>query len=228
MPLEFESTSHGKIAFGFFNIETDMILLNQYFLFAGDFCHYIAQATEKNNETLKALWEVYLIQYKEIGNLMGAIYGIDCKGFIGEVYKLFPFPREREKFKQKLEGFKNRPQIEKLIQKYGKRITISFVINQREDKVSIGEYVWKLAPARRSFPEMKHRSILCPLPSPILSQDERGTLPASRAAFQELIKYVWVGGFPRWENESRPDYVMAMKKKIEQSNNRLFNDLRLE
>jgi len=228
MPLEFESTSHGKIAFGFFNIETDMILLNQYFLFAGDFCHYIAQATEKNNETLKALWEVYLIQYKEIGNLMGAIYGIDCRGFIGEVYKLFPFPREREKFKQKLEGFKNRPQTEKLIQKYGKRITISFVINQREDKVSIGEYVWKLAPARRSFPEMKHRSILCPLPSPILSQDERGTLPASRAAFQELIKYVWVGGFPRWKDEIRPDYVMAMKKKIEQSNNRLFNDLRLE
>jgi hypothetical protein len=75
---------------------------------------------------------------------------------------------------------------------------------------------------------MKHRSILCPLPSPILSQDERGTLPASRAAFQELIKYVWVGGFPRWKDEIRPDYVMAMKKKIEQSNNLLFNDLRLE
>jgi hypothetical protein len=53
-------------------------------------------------------------------------------------------------------------------------------------------------------------------------------LPASRAAFQELIKYVWVGGFPRWKDEIRPDYVMAMKKKIEQSNNLLFNDLRLE
>lgn len=41
MPLEFESLSHGRIAFGFFNIETDMILLNQYFLFAEDFCHSI-------------------------------------------------------------------------------------------------------------------------------------------------------------------------------------------
>jgi hypothetical protein len=29
MPLEFESISHGRVAFGFFNIETDMILLNQ-------------------------------------------------------------------------------------------------------------------------------------------------------------------------------------------------------
>ena len=37
MPLEFESISHGKIAFGFFNIETDMILLNHYFLFATGF-----------------------------------------------------------------------------------------------------------------------------------------------------------------------------------------------
>ena len=229
MPLEFESMSHGKIAFGFFNIETDMLLLNDYLLFARDFCHDMIQAAENNHDVYEASWEVYQIENgADIGNLMGAIYGIDHRGFIGDVYKLFPFPREREKFKQKLEGFKSRPQIEKLIQKYGKRITISFVINQREDKVSIGEYVWKLSPARRSFPEMKHRSILCPLPSPILSQDERGTLPASRAAFQELIKYVWVGGFPRWKDEIRPDYVMAMKKKIEQSNNRLFNDLRLE
>jgi hypothetical protein len=72
---------------------------------------------------------------------------------------------------------------------------------------------------------MKHRSILCPLPSPILSQDERGTLPASRAAFQELIKYVWVGGFPRWKDEIRPDYVMAMKEKIDKSSNSLFEGL---
>ena len=53
MPLEFESISHGKIAFGFFNIETDMILLNQYFLFAEDICHYIIQATENNNDPYK-------------------------------------------------------------------------------------------------------------------------------------------------------------------------------
>jgi len=193
MPLEFESMSHGKVAFGFFNIETDMILLNDYFLFARDFCHDMIQAAENNHEVYEASWEVYQIENgADIGNLTGAIYGIDHRGFIGEVYKLFPFPREREKFKQKREGFKSRPQIEKLIQEYGKRITISFITNQREDKVSFGEYVF------------------------------------SRAAFQELIKYVWVGGFPRWKDEIHPDYVTAMKKKIEQSNNRLFNDLRLE
>ena len=47
MPLAFESLSHGTIAFGFFNIESDMLLLDRYFLFAEDFCSYlknIAQA----------------------------------------------------------------------------------------------------------------------------------------------------------------------------------------
>ena len=192
MPLEFESMSHGKVAFGFFNIETDMILLNHYFLFAEDFCHYIIQATENDNEVYKASWEGYRIEENDIGNLMGAIYGVDFRGFIGEVYKLFPFPREREEFKQKPEGFNTRPIIEKLIQKFGRGASIPFVINQKDDQVSIGEYAFR------------------------------------KTVFRELIKYVWAGGFPRWKDEIRPDCVMAMKKKIEQSNNLLFNDLRLE
>jgi hypothetical protein len=143
MPLEFESISHGKIAFGFFNIETDMILLNQYFLFAEDLCHDITQATEKHNEFCKESWEVYRIEEKDIGNLMGAIYGVDFQGFIGEVYKHFPFPKEREKFKQNPEGFKNRGVIEKMVQKYAKRMNISFSINRKDDEVAIGEYVFE-------------------------------------------------------------------------------------
>ena len=38
MPLAFESLNRGTIAFGFFNIDTDLLLLQQYFLFADDFC----------------------------------------------------------------------------------------------------------------------------------------------------------------------------------------------
>jgi hypothetical protein len=193
MPLEFESMSHGKVAFGFFNIETDMILLNNYFLFARDFCHYMIQAAENNHDVYEASWEVYQIENgADIGNLMGAIYGIDCRGFIGEVYKLFPFPREREKFKQKPTGFKNRVIIEELIQKYGRRVSIPLVINQKDDQVSIGEYVLR------------------------------------KTVFQEFIKYVWVGGFPRWEDEIRPNYVMEMKKKIDESANFLSNGLVLD
>ena len=190
MPLEFESISHGKIAFGFFNIETDMILLNQTFLFAEDFCHYIAQAAEKSNEIYETLRSVYLIEDQaDIGNLMGAIHGIDLRGFLGEVYKLFPFPKEHGNFKQKPEGFKNRILIEGLIQKFAKRLDIPFVVNQKDDKIGIGEYLF------------------------------------NRASLQELIKYIWMGGFPRWKDEIRPDYALAMKKMIEQSKNHLFEGL---
>jgi len=49
-----------------------------------------------------------------------------------------------------------------------------------------------------------------------------------RTVFQELIRYIWLGGFPRWRDEIRPDYVMEMKRKIEQSNHLLFEDIRLE
>jgi len=192
MPLQFESISHGLIAFGFFNIETDMLLLNQYFLLANQFCQNIVQATGESKEIYETTWEVYRIEESNIGNLMGAIYGIDHRGFIGEVYKLFPFPNKREEFKQKPEGFKNRSVVEKLIQTYANRTNIPFVIDQKKEKVSIAEYIFK------------------------------------RSVFQELIKYVWAGGFPRWKDEIRPDYVIAMQKKMEQSSNPLFNDLRLE
>ncbi len=71
MPLEFESLNHGRIAFGFFNIETDMILLNQYFLFAEDFCQCISKASQKNEPIFKTSLEGYLIEHgSDIGNLI--------------------------------------------------------------------------------------------------------------------------------------------------------------
>ena len=192
MPLDFESLSHGKIAFGFFNIETDMILLEHYFLSAQDFCRYMTQAAKENHPTYQTVWEVYWIQHgSDIGNLMGAIYGIDFRGFIGEVYKLFPFPNHQEDFKQKPEGFKNRMLIEALIRHFAKKINIPFVIDQEDDKIGIGKYLF------------------------------------DRASFQELVKYVWSGGFPRWKDEVRPDYVLKMKDSVEQSKNPLFDGLKL-
>lgn len=191
MPLEFESISHGKIAFGFFNIETDMILLNHYFLFASDFCHSLSEITEiPKSEIIEIPWNIYSIEDREnIGNLMGAIYGVDHGGFIGEVYKLFPFPREKEEFKQKAEGFKNRSVIEGLIQKYAQRVSISFMIDQKRERVAIGQYVF------------------------------------GKASFQQLIRYIWLGGYPRWKDNLRPGYVLSMKGKIEKSNSFPFDGL---
>jgi hypothetical protein len=194
MPLEFQSISHGKIAFGFFNIETDMILLNQYFLFANDFCDDISEIAEiPLKEIYESSWDIYLIENNvDMGNLMGAIYGIDLRGFIGEVYKLFPFPKHQEDFKQNPEGFKNQILIDELIQKFAKRLNISFVIHQKDDKIGIGEYFF------------------------------------NRTSFQELIKYIWLGGFPRWKDGIRPEYVLAMKGMIEQSQNHIFDGLILK
>ncbi len=193
MPLQFESMSHGKIAFGFFNIETDMILLNHYFLFASDFCHSLSEIADTQDDFLELSWDIYSIEEEErIGNLMGAIYGKDCSGFIGEVYKLFPFPKEQKEFKQRTDGFKNRPAIEQLIQKFGKRICISFMIDRTRDRVGLGEYLF------------------------------------TKASFHELIRYIWLGGYPRWKANFRPDYVLSMKERIEKSKHFLFEGLILD
>lgn len=47
----------------------------------------------------------------------------------------------------------------------------------------------------------------------------------SLPAFQRLVDYIWLGGYPRWKGDLRPDYVVAMKKAVEQSRQWLFNGL---
>jgi len=191
MPLEFQSLSHGPIAFGFFNIESDMLLLEHYFFFASEFCKYIADLSERKEANSKGnIWHVYYIERpSDIGNLMGAIHGVIFQGFIGEVYKVFPFPSRPEGFKQKPDGAKNRKTIKNLIQHFATALDIAVVTNEDRKKVSIGDY---------SF---------------------------TRDSFQELIQYVWRGGYPRWQNEVKPDYVLAMKKAIETSNESLFEGI---
>jgi hypothetical protein len=96
-----------------------------------------------------------------------------------------------ENFKQNPEGFRTRSLIEEMIKTYGKQMTIPFVANLKDDKITIGGYVFR------------------------------------RPSFRSLIQYIWVGGMPRWKDEIRPPYVMMMKKKIEASENSLFEGLLL-
>lgn len=182
MPLEFQSQSHGPIAFGFFNIESDMLLLEQYFFFAPQFCRQVVALAQPGSEgeVRGGQWSVYAIEDRRmVGNLMGAIYGVTFHGFIGELYKLYPFPRRTEEFKQKPEGFRTRQVVENLIQEYARVKEISFIADPHERTVTIGDYVF------------------------------------TGEWFQELVKYVWRGGYPRWKDEIRPEYVMEMKKAIE-------------
>jgi hypothetical protein len=144
MPLAFSSLNHGTIAFGFFNIETDLLLLEHYFLFAGDFCNHVTRmAREFDKGSFETSWDVYSIDRREeIGDLMPAIHGVRFTGFIGEVYRLFPFPQKEEDFKQNPEGYENRAAVETLVARYGTRKPISVRGDADNETVALAEYVF--------------------------------------------------------------------------------------
>ena len=194
MPLAFESMSHGKIAFGFFNIDSDMLLLEQHFLFGSEFCRYIGEMAENADEAhFKFKWAVYTIEdRRQIGDLMGAIHGIRFSGFIGKIYRRYPFPAEPAAFKQKPEGYQTQAVVRDMISAYARQVLLPVEVSHRALEVDIGEYKF------------------------------------SRKTFQELIRYVWQGGYPRWRNGIRPDYVMRMKDKIERHRRRLFENIQFE
>lgn len=194
MPLAFDCISHGSIAFGFFNIESDMLLLDRCFFFATEFCENISRIAEYDvKKGLEMDWQVYRISDpQDIGDLMAAIHGEYYTGFIGETYRKFPFPEKPEDFKQKPYGLKNQSVVESIIEKYARHIDLPFVIDKETQEVGIGVYRFTMA------------------------------------SFQELIQYVWQGGYPRWEGEVRPDYVLAMKDKILQSHNKLLRGIVLQ
>ena len=141
MPLAFDSLSHGKIAFGFFNIETDLLLLNRYFFFASDFCRYLVEAVPYLQagdwETVLA---IFRIEDDRIGDLMGAIHGVDLRGFIGEVYRHFPFPHGPRRLQTKPEGFPDPFVLEPILTDYGQAEEIPVRFRRKENEVAIGEY----------------------------------------------------------------------------------------
>ncbi len=200
MPLSFKSESHGNIAFGFFNIESDMLLLENYFFFADDFCRLISDAacnlpdeienrhTSGQKEPEFGLKVYHIADPTDIGDLMGAIHGVRFTGFIGETYKVFPFPENPRDFKQNPEGYRTRRLIKELIKRFAKETEI-LVKFADDGHVSISSYVFDIT------------------------------------VFHELLLYVDQGGYPRWKDETRPGYVIAMKDSIQKSSNLFFQSL---
>ena len=193
MPLAFESLSHGTIAFGFFNIDSDMVLLEKYFFFGSDFCeHIVAMAEGIHAGEYRARWPGYIIDDRaRIGDLMGAIHGTRYTGFIGELYRRYPFPEKPEAFKQQTRGFLNQAVVREMISGYARNIQIPITANRRSGVVEIGVYHF------------------------------------SQQTFQELIQYVWRGGYPGWQDDARPEYVEAMKVQIEKNRRGLFENIQL-
>jgi hypothetical protein len=147
VPLEFHSLSHGRIAFGFFNIDTDLLLLEKYFFFAHFFCNTVEIiASWKDHKVDNFVLSGYVIErFGDIGNLMGAIHGIDLKGFIGAVYQLFPFPQRPEEFKQKLDGKTNKAVVETLINHWGQPVKILVGVEAGSQRVKIAELLFSKA-----------------------------------------------------------------------------------
>ena len=180
MLLSFESLSHGTIAFGFFNIESDMLLCDRYFFFAKDFCGRIGQMAGPTTEPKYATgWTVFTIESaEEIGDLMGAIHGVRFTGFIGDLYRRFPFPQQPADFKQNPEGDRTQSLVTEIISRYAKTEKIQVAVDNKRLQTAIGRYHFNWN------------------------------------QFQDLLKYVWRGGYPRWKDDIRPSYVSEMKRRI--------------
>ncbi len=186
MPLAFQSKNHGSIAFGFFNIESDMLLLQHYFFFADAFCRYVTTCAEHEIWNPVGKFAVYEIDNPaDVGDLMGAINGIRYTGFIGDTYCKFPFPDNPACFKQNPLGYKTQKIFREMIAPYAKIIEVPF-LRLQNCCVRIGDYTF------------------------------------AQKDFHELLRYVDHGGFPRWQNNLKPDYVDFMEQKINESRNEIF------
>jgi hypothetical protein len=151
MPLAFPSISHGEIAFGFFNLETDMLLLEHLFFFADRFCNAVVVLAEQSEATEGVWMDGYRIEDPAmIGNLHGAIRGIDLRGFIGETYCQFPFPSNPQAFKQKPYGERNQSLLQNLIARYGSYQRICLLWDRELSTVSVEEFVF----AQKDFAQL--------------------------------------------------------------------------
>jgi len=142
MPLAFHSISHGTVAFGFFNIESDMLLLEHYFFFSTVFCGHLNRISQQpENSPSGGAFKGYTIsEPQNVGDLMGAIHGIRYTGFIGALYRRYPFPADPRDFKQNPEGTQTQAAVDALIAQYAEKTDIPFTCGGPDSDVAIGEY----------------------------------------------------------------------------------------
>jgi len=119
-----------------------MFLINNHFIFASDLCHAIIDWTDGPDDLTTAL-QMYIIENPEdIGDLMGAIQGVVFTGFIGELYKSFPFPEKPEDFKQNQKGHQTKKEVEDIIKKFAHINEITIKISKIDQTISIGGIIF--------------------------------------------------------------------------------------
>ena len=196
MPLPHATLSHGTVAFGFFNIESSMLLLQRLFFFAEDFCQAVQRLAAAEDSGAgggeragfaEGQFNGWQIEQREaMGDLHGAIAGADLSGFIGATYARCPFPAEPEGFKQNPEGQLGRPEVERMIRRHGEAAQIVVARDLREGLLQIG-------PRGAAEPFV-----------------------FSEVGFSRLVAYVERGGHPRWKDERRPPYVLEMMQRLDE------------
>jgi hypothetical protein len=143
MPLAFPSRSHDVVAFGFFNIASDMLLLEDLFFFAEDFCEAVARLAEARADGAEYGIDGWRISDRaQAGNLHGAIAGRDLSGFIGATYAAWPFPRDPAGFKQDPEGSRTRPEVREMIARFAEPTSIPVRCEAEGLSFSVAEYVF--------------------------------------------------------------------------------------
>jgi hypothetical protein len=116
MPLAFQSSSHGTLPFGYFNIDTDLLLMNRLLWFTPEFtAAVVSLAGAPPGELPRARFDGFEVEAADLGHVMGAIHGYDRSGLIGDSYRHFPFPERPEDFRQRPEGEDNRPRMLELL-----------------------------------------------------------------------------------------------------------------
>jgi hypothetical protein len=142
MPLAFRSLSHGTIAFGFYNIETDGMLLDRLFFFSTDFCRAVCELDRllKRADPRAELPGYLFEDPRRIGDLAGAIEGLRHTGYLGEIYLLWPFPSRPEEFRQRLHGASNRKKAEGVLQRWAAPSPITLSFDRETDRFAVGPY----------------------------------------------------------------------------------------
>jgi hypothetical protein len=140
MPLAFRSRSHGVIAFGFFNIRTDLLLLDHLFFFADRFCRAAVAvlAPEPGAPPRTSIDGWRIDDPRRIGDLHGAIAGRALHGFIGDTYRRWPFPPQPADFRQDPDGASRRQETEAMILRWGTPLAVPVVADLDRRVVSLG------------------------------------------------------------------------------------------
>jgi hypothetical protein len=71
---------------------------------------------------------------------MGAIHGIRHTGFMGELYRCFPFPPKAQDFKQNPQGFRTQSQVSEIITKYAEPLEIDVLVDNTRAEIQVGDY----------------------------------------------------------------------------------------